>query len=224
CATGSAKLLETADHIKSRYEKESTAFTGRELLHYLDILTQHENMLKFSENPQLILELLLLKLAHKPISTDIEELLTLLKDQTDESGGSGNPASSPKPSAKSESSESRSTPQEKPIQNPSPPPHPPSPSTAVKETSKDKFAALNKVPLPTHMDPGTAREQVTEKTSPQATAQVELREIAAKWSDIIEAVKKGKIALASFLQDGVPYKIDKNSLYIAFDPKTGFHK
>jgi len=79
-ATASAKLLETSDYFKNLYQENAARFVEKDLVHYLDILTQNESLLKYSENPQLILELLLLKLAHKPLTVDLEELLALLKN------------------------------------------------------------------------------------------------------------------------------------------------
>jgi hypothetical protein len=51
-----------------------------------------------------------------------------------------------------------------------------------------------------------------------------LQRIQNKWPDIISQVRKNKIALASFLSDGIPEAIIEQKLVIVFDPKTGFHK
>lgn len=52
---------------------------------------------------------------------------------------------------------------------------------------------------------------------------VNLADVSGRWNELIAAIKKEKIALSSFLQDGVPYKVEGRMLQIAFDPKTGFH-
>jgi DNA polymerase-3 subunit gamma/tau len=96
-ATGSTKLLETSDYFKNRYEEKAALHAEKDLLQYLDILTRNESLLKYAENPQLILELLLLKLAHKPLAVDLEELLELLKNLPNSPGGAGNLTTSPPP-------------------------------------------------------------------------------------------------------------------------------
>ncbi len=225
-ALGSAKSLDTSDFYRQQYEAQAQNFAERDLLHYLDILVQQEQLLKFSENPQLILELLLLKLAHKPLSVDIQELLSLLRNHPGSGGGgvamsvdrpagpspaapggdlsgapvpraySGPAGSSPKPEKPQKSDTPRG------YQSPLPPPPP---------VSK----AAPPAPPPTPEAPVA--------TPPSRKVTTDLETIHKQWDKIVEAVKKEKIALASFLQDGVPVEIAGPVLKLAFDPKTGFH-
>ncbi len=220
-ATGSTQLLETSDYFKSLYQEKAALFTEKDLLHYIDILTQNEALLKYSENPQLILELLLLKLTHKPLSVALEELLELLKNLPDSPAPAGSAPPAPNPGPQPGA--------------PTPPPQPPSSSApgaapfklpgdypaSVKEPSKGRFDSLKKNSLPASTTPSATAE--TEATVAANAPAVTLADVTGRWDQLIVAIKKEKIALSSFLQDGVPYKVEGRVLQIAFDPKTGFH-
>ncbi len=227
-ATGSAKLLETSDYFKQKYEQIAKAFSEKDLLHYLDILTSNEELLKFSENPQLVLELLLLKLAHKPLAVELSELLKLIKAQASSGGGgTAAPASSTGSGAAPGGGGSISGGAKKNASGPatagssrfsfpsappprvqeSPAPAPPAPGNAVTASS-----VISVPPPPSEAGP-------TGKTAP-----VELARVQQQWEAILNAVKQEKIALASFMQDGVPHRIQGNTLEIAFDPKNSFHR
>lgn len=211
-ATGGAKLLDVADHTRSAYEKLSPEFEERDLLHYIDILAQNENLLKFSENPQLILELLLLKLAHKPLSVELEELLKLLGNAPASGGGSSATASTPLPekasAGKSESSSGT--------------------GGAVREASALIAAApakkatdlLKETVLPSAAPPRKAQD---ESKVTEAPVNLTIESITEQWESVVSTVKADKITLGSFLQNGVPYSWEAPFLEIAFDPKTSFH-
>ena len=47
--------------------------------------------------------------------------------------------------------------------------------------------------------------------------------IKGQWSFIIEEIKKKKIALGSFLNEGWPERIEGNELIVAFGMENGFH-
>lgn len=227
-ATDSANLLEASDYIKNLYLEKAGGFETRDLLHYLDLLTQHEQMLKFSENPQLVLELLLLKLAHKPLSTDLDTLLEMLKNlpaspDDPEAPDAGPPPKSPPPAGGGArpGGKSGGTPPARTS------PAPAAAGPAEKTAPKDMFAALKKAPFPQAAaaapDVETAPETPEADGGDPAVMSVTLEAIAAQWRQVIAAVKSEKIALASFLQDGVPYQLNGRLLQIAFDPKTTFH-
>ncbi len=234
-ATGGTSLLETSDYIKGRYQEKAAEFETADLIQYLEILTQNESILKFSENPQLILELLLLKIAHKPLSVDMEELLELLKNLPPAGSAPAAPGSG-KPSGGGPSAGGYTP----PVDNSGKPQGSLFPSAAPagksdKETkasiSANQFAGLkNLQPKKVPVQPEKAVETaVVEAPAPVETnnlppaLNLSLENISENWTTVVEAVRKEKIALASFLQDGVPYKLENGQLQIAFDPKTSFH-
>jgi len=209
-ATNSIKLLETSDHFKNLYQEKCGQFSENDLLHYIDLLTQSEALLKFSPNPQLILELLLLKLAHKPLSIELEELLNYLKSNTspnsantlkpDSAGKNKNP-SLDSPKKKIETSDGRMTYQ-----------------TVSSHESSNSFDSLKSDIFPKPSN--TVQEDPIRKTY---TVDISISDVQNDWDKIVEEIRKQKIALASFLIDGFPYRMEDNLLEIAFDPKTQFH-
>lgn len=197
-ATNSTKLLETSDHYKNLYQENCAKFLENDLLHYIDILTQSEALLKFSPNPQLILELLLLKLTHKPLSIELEELLNFIKSDKSSNAPDNGASTAPKKKIESVTSQ-QNTP--KPIQS----------------ESTNPFDRLKSDPFPKTTK--TIQEPEAKKTYPD----ISLSRVQNDWDKIVEEIKKQKMALGSFLVDGVPHKIQDNCLEIAFDPKTQFH-
>ncbi len=318
-ATGTSAALETSDHYKSLYEQQAPNWDQRDLLHYLDLIIQNEEMLKFSENQQLVLELLLLKLMHKPATVDLESLLDLLKQQHaggDVSSGGGSaqtgkprqtqsaaasappaqkttsttesssqfnltPAPEPKvakpeapsaippapsgnfdmlknlpplpssappaekasPPSANESSAAPLATAAQPLEQPEAPPMvPPAPmEPAAKPTAPPIIDSAPKTITPPvigntapvmelHTPPPVAEQTPQEvpgpdtaDKSPESSGALTVEVLVERWTEVVAAVKKRKIALASFLQDGVPHTLDKGILKVAFDEKTGFH-
>lgn len=207
-ATGSNKMLETSDHFKNLYQEKADQFSENDLLQCIDLLTQSEALLKFSPHPQLILELLLLKIAHKPLSIELEELLSYLKSNPDSVSTSNydspkkhhNPTPEP-PKKKIEASDRRMTYQ-----------------TADTNEASNPFDGLKSSIFPKPSN--KVKEDPVRKTY---TANISINDVQNDWEKIVEEIRKQKIALASFLIDGFPFKIQNNLLEIAFDPKTQFH-
>ncbi len=71
----STKLIETAEHWKKRYEKDAERFSTDALMRYVDAITEAEQSIKFAREPQLRLEVLLLKLMTLKDSSDFEARL-----------------------------------------------------------------------------------------------------------------------------------------------------
>ena len=242
-ANGSARLLEVADHLRERYEADAPHYEVRDLLQYLDLVTAHDQTLKYSEHPQLILELLLLKIAHKPRSMQLEELLKLLRNNPPAAGGAASGGTAP-PAPGSGGGASRGGPAPSAGSSPtggtgSSPAGPPSnadrpraTAPAPEKSGADRFAALKKVNLPgkhtptapdTTPSPAEAGPPAPPAPPPSTTLSLSLEAVQARWPAIIEAVRQSKIALGSFLEDGVPYAIEGDAVVLAFDAKTGFH-
>jgi len=59
--------------------------------------------------------------------------------------------------------------------------------------------------------------------SHEAHAPISIDIIKTQWPHIIEEIKKRKIALGSFLNEGWPENIEGNELIIAFGMENGFH-
>ncbi|MFA5116211.1 MAG: DNA polymerase III subunit gamma/tau [Candidatus Omnitrophota bacterium] len=91
-------------------------------------------------------------------------------------------------------------------------------------------AKVEKQPEP----PARAREIVPEDPAPEAPAPEEpdsgavqsssLQEIKDKWQKIIDNLTKVKISAATYLNEGCPSKLDKNTLTISFPKNYSLHK
>jgi DNA polymerase-3 subunit gamma/tau len=216
-ATGSVKLLETIEEIKKLYKKNAQHFNENDLIHFFEILSQSEQILKFSPNPQLILELLLIKLAHKPLGIDIEKILDFIKN-------SPQSRSETRSQQKQEISNPEKVLQEQTTVYPQkkkvePQKEMTTSTVVVNEAPRGPFERLKIDPFPKEQKRESQIEKPLEKTS----FEISLPKIQDQWDKIVETIKAQKIALGSFLMDGVPYKVDSGYLEIAFDPKTHFH-
>ncbi len=216
-ATGEEHHLETSDYYRKLYKEKAVNFHQKDLLHYLDLIIQHESQIKYSENPQLMLELLLLKLAHKPSVVDIQELLELLKK-------------TPQPVASAPAAEKKNEFSAPQVEAPPPAPKispPPSP-VQVKEPVPEKspgetFSSLKNLKLPTAKSVQKETSPAPETSKTAAEISLSIDEVIKEWESVVNAVKQEKIALASFLLDGVPKGIKGNIIEIAFDKTNEFH-
>lgn len=212
-ATGSVKLVETSDHFKNLYQENTGKFAENDLLHYIDLLTQSENMIKFSPNPRLILELLLLKLAHKPLSVDLEALMKALKSNNPSADGNG--AKSLTPDSQKKKVNDNLIPYQTPHKKEAQPNPSTNPSTrhAVSGNPFDRLKS----------DPFAATQVQESQEQKSFSVNISLADVQRDWEKIVAEIKKQKVALGSFLIDGVPHRVHNNCLEIAFDPKTQFH-
>ncbi|NOX37664.1 MAG: DNA polymerase III subunit gamma/tau [Calditrichaeota bacterium] len=212
-STGSTRLLEVSDGVKQLYQEKAGNFSEKDLIHYLDILVQSENLLKFSPNPQLILELLLLKLSHKPRAVDVEALLSRLRS----GGWGGGPAG--------EGGDSRNVPSPGTVSGKPAGPSRVQAPAATPASSRMAVPPIREKPVADfeQLKQQVKSRQQTPAEKPATSVKISLEELQERWDQIIETIKKQKIALGSFLQDGVPWKLEGGFLEIAFDPRTRFH-
>ncbi|MDZ7342610.1 MAG: hypothetical protein ONB27_14720, partial [candidate division KSB1 bacterium] len=60
-------------------------------------------------------------------------------------------------------------------------------------------------------------------SSPAISTSITLAMVTERWEQIIEEIKKQKIALGSFLNEGWPESVADNELVVAFGMENGFH-
>lgn len=216
-----ANLIDVADHLKKRYLEEAPRFNDLDLIHYLNILSESEQLMKYSFLPELTLEMILLKLAHKPSSIQLEEILSFIENnkstQENVKAGSGAPSI---PSFYPPSEDQKKLKKSSEIVHDSSLPSPESADPKTATPKKEEFSGL-----------GNTLEQFQKLKKTPAASPVKssdlnfaLSDIQGKWAAIVERVRSHKIALGSFLQEGVPYQTEKGCLIIAYDRHTAFHK
>jgi DNA polymerase-3 subunit gamma/tau len=221
-ALNDTNLLDVTDHLKKRYQDQASQFVDLDLIHYLNILTESEQMLKYSYLPELSLEMILLKLAHKPSSVHLEEILSFIEETrlTKEHGNSG--SSTPGVSSSSkimESHREKKVPADSTTGNVQP--EKGLTENAATTQTKGEFAGLGNT---VQQFQKLHKTGATQLTSQHTDFDINLSEIQEKWAEIVKHVCTQKIALGSFLQEGVPYQTEKGKLIIAYDRHTAFHK
>jgi len=211
-STQSTERLNTSDYFKKLYQEKAANFQPIDLLQFIEILIQGETILKFSPNPQLVLELLLLKLANKPKTVEIEQLLDMLQKMP-ESTGLQRPAAASTLSNSSPVATPPKVQEEKKTAY--------QPAHRKNSAPKVDWSELKATTLP-KSSPETATFQKTRTTGVSQNS-IDFKKLQEDWNKFVEAVKQNKIALGSFLQDSVPYRLQGDTLQLAFDPSTSFH-
>ena len=220
-AMNKATMPEVPDHLKDRYEKSVSQFTDKDIIHILNILGESEQQIKYSYFPELSLEMILLKIAFKPSSIQIEELLNYLEKTGPPSPkGGADSGGAPKKSdqdqrnsqsgQKNEQLKKRQTDQQK---------QPVKQKASVKNNNgfQGLEVTLKNIEQFNNVD-------LSKKIEKSPEIQCDLSDIKAKWADIVNKVRSHKIALGSFLEEGIPYAAEKNRLIIAYDNSSAFHQ
>ncbi len=218
-STGNTQLLETSDYFRKMYQDFARKFDEKDLLHFTDLLIQHENTLKYSPNPQLVMEVLLLKLAYKPRATDVQELLAALKSGTISPKGksSGSASGTSQIATPSQPySTQKKTKTSKPV-------------TATPRVQQDPLKMLDGLDQLSRKSTAGAPKLQESPTSPTKTpdtggsVSLTFQFIKDHWTSLVDAVRSKKIILGNFLQEGVPYQLQNGIAEIAFDKKNTFH-
>ena len=222
-ALGDSKMLDVSQYIRDRYQSLADKYAEKDLIHYLQIVTSAEQEFKFSSFPQLTLEMLLLKLAHKPASADLEEILAFIRKlkkippQINKQSAVGSPAPVKAASMKEEKIQKQPPVEKSPSVGIKYEPPKPSGGSIGEDFSqlKKKLAGLQDLPQssPSH----TVEKEKTGTT-------LDPDRIKEKWNLVVEKVMAEKIALGSFLQEGIPYAVEKNQLILAYDTHASFHR
>lgn len=211
-------LLDVADHLKKRYMEQASHFTDRDLVHYLSILSDAEQQLKYSYLPELSLEMILLKLVHKPSAIQLEEILSFIENFKKNPEIEKKGLSSP-PSYSSVSTENKKP--TFPLPNTLTKKEKDTNSTSKLSQEKKGFKGLGDSLQQFQKLKNSSGSAAATKT---IEANITLSDIQQKWSTIIERVRAEKIALGSFLQEGIPYQVEGGKLIVAYDQHAAFHR
>ncbi len=219
------KLLDVSDYYKDKYKKESQKFSEKDLIHYLQIVTDAELRVKFSVFPELEIEMLLLKLAHKPPSVKLEEIITYLEKLKQKKMSPVSPVNKPADTLINGSIQNNYSDTKKRHSYPTP------------TAEENKLQKKSNLPVTNDTNKGfqnlagtledyqnISKTNITENSNLEKAIQIKLSDIKSKWSNVIEKIRSQKIALGAFLEEGIPYQIEKNKLIIAYDKNASFHQ
>ncbi|MFZ5518140.1 MAG: DNA polymerase III subunit gamma/tau [Candidatus Zhuqueibacterota bacterium] len=217
-SVGSVELIEASDLFRQRYQKIAPQFQEQDLLRLIQMSSDAQYSIKRSANPRIFLEMVVMKMIQMDKTEKIEALIKGIdRLRADiQTGGRTIPATgysqAQRPANQARASEN-TAPVSQSVQESSPQAAP-----VVKDNPVEKAKAVP--------EEGAAEEAETdsgsEASSQQANAQLE--QIKQQWPQIIDEIKKRKIALGSFLGEGHPEKItEDNVLIIGFNADNAFH-
>ena len=219
--TNSTKLLEVSEASKDRYLKEKEQFSEEDLLRFIRLISETEAEIKRSANPRLKIEMMVIKLIKMDRSVTISDLLEKLSKV-----GSGKknlvldrePKKSPQNEADFFNKNTQPSLRKAPLT-----------SRPEKSQKATQPVAAENPGKPKESEGGEETDEPSASFVRDSTEEysappiIGLREIQARWTEILEAVKRKKMTLGFFLQEGYPTKMTGNALEITFDKSNGFH-
>jgi DNA polymerase-3 subunit gamma/tau len=179
-----------------------------------------------SANPQLTLEMGLVRLADRPPLEPLSELLARLGALEERLGGSGSagPGSSRNPGGGPVRGPRRATPPQAQA------PHELRVPTRFEPRRGDPAATARRPSLAPELEPPAVRDEPvspaassvgTVAAAPQTPARAATDGVPQTWRDIIAALHQSQPALGAVLEHGVPVRIEPSSLVLSF-PEGSF--
>lgn len=213
---GSVDFVEASENYKHRYKELTAKFEEHDLLALIQITSDAQYGIKRSSNPRLYLEMVVSKMIQLDKVQKIEALIQSI-DSLKEKIFQSNPLVTQRSTVPSSSFNQSKIPV----------------SSNHIAIDQKKSNQDNKVTIPDQQAQKSApsfNEKITEAigrsnkaASDEKQAEITIDMIKEQWSHIIEEIKKRKIALGSFLNEGWPERIEDNMLIVAFGMENGFH-
>lgn len=207
-AVGSLEYVEAADHYRQRYKELALQFDEPDLLRLIQIASDAQNAIKRSANPRLFLEMIVTKMIQldkvQKIASLIEGIDVLkakvLHGPSINAIATAQDAALPPNTMLSDQKKS------------------PQPQAQVIRDNSD----VTTTPITSHGKLTIAAENNGSLNRP-ATPVIGIEMVKDRWGMIIEEIKKRKIALGSFLNEGLPDRIEGNELVVVFGMESSFH-
>lgn len=209
-ATQSVAQLDVSELLAQRYLKEAADFQEEDLLRYINLANETEYTIKRSSNPRLKFEFALAKMVKMDSSLKLSQLI----DRIDGLQHNYNPfqmqgkmpATTYQPQIIKDQSTGRSQSR---------------PQHLLLEDRKSEILASFSTAIPNELD---KKSFSTEKPEEIKTVTViDIETIKSNWELIIETIRKQKVALAAFINEGKPTSVENNILEITFRNDNGFH-
>ena len=193
-ATGSKQHLVGLESFYDAFARDAEAFSETDLLRMIQITAEAVPALRRSANAQLHFENLLIRLAKLTHSVELHELIHSISELKKKA-----------PPEIVERSGYRLIPEIPP-----------------NKVAGGLFDRINGA-SPARDEKGTKAVADRDADVPYADLDVSIESVQKAWPAIIEAVKKQKISLGAFLEEGYPARVQGNRLEIAFKEDNGFH-
>lgn len=198
--TKSARFLDENSEFQSKFSEQADRFSELDLIRMYQAVVEAGNDLRWSQNPQLHVEMLLVRLTK--IADSIELSMLLSEIDTLKKKALTNPAP-----AQEFQQTMRIVPQFIP-----------------QKREGGLFRQFNGAEKKDDSVSGNESDKVSDTTTkPTYSAPPTLVEIRHKWPEVISRIKKTKISIGSFLDEGKPASISGNQLNIEFAEENQFH-
>lgn len=195
--TGSTEELDVSEESAEKYKTLAGDFEVEDLLRLAKIASDTDILVRRSSNGRLHLEVAIVKMIKLPSSVQLSQLFQQVDELKKKSELS--PAA---PAATPQSGYSSSPPQ--PTKNRI--------ATPQGRSFTERLQEINKTN--NHKDEPT--EVADEGPS------IEFSELEERWPGALESIKKQKIAIGSFLEEGWPTALNGNELVLSFKPEHQF--
>ena len=213
---GSVDFIEASDNFRQKYKELTAHFEEQDLLRLIQIVSDAQYGIKRSANPRLFLEMVVTKMIQLDKVQKIDTLIQNI-DSLKEKIFEGKSVAAENPTGNSTQANHAKVPLAsyniKTDQKKS--------SETEKNVVRDRGEAQNSQTIVKKKTIETSSKQIEE--APDSEPSISLAMIEQQWTLIIEEIKKQKIALGSFLNEGWPERIDGNELSVAFGMENGFH-
>ncbi len=194
--TGSKEHFVGLEPFIEEFEKHAQQFTETDLIRMMQVVVEAAADVRWSMNPHLHLEMLLLRLAKMPASVELQQVLSDIEE------------------LKKKSIAEPAAPQASNVRV--------LPEFKANPHSSSLFQKLR--PQNTLRDQDDAQKESADESSAHTDeVPIDFEAIKSRWSTVIETVKKQKISLGSMLAEGKPYRLSGNQLEILFGEKDTFH-
>ena len=177
------------------FKRQIEAFEETDLIRLYQAVVEAANDIRWSNNPQLHVEMLLIRLTKMTKTIEFHDLLSDI-------------------AALKKKDLIQDEPQEKPAYRIVPEVNTPKKAGGL-------FGELN----------GLGEQKVETKPADEKKTEAEIQEkqpvtlpeIKSRWPQIVAAIRKTKVSIGAFLDEGVPIRLSGNQLEIAFQPGQEFH-
>lgn len=229
-------LIPYSDEIVREMHRHVEQYPRQVLFEMADLVSGYSRQVRWTNQPQIILELAVIKLCEYGIGTEasasdameketarhesaatVDMLQPVVQEAAAEEFADRVPETVSKPEPKSA---------QEPLQEPEQEPaaksvlKPEEDSVAEEQASKpEQQAPFEEAQVLHASDAGLSSEQLG-----QSTGEASLVSIKKDWATILSKVKKQKLSLQAILLEAKPEELAGNRLTIAFGEKFGFHK
>jgi len=210
-STGDIAFIEVSDSYKKRYSEIATLFEEPDLLRLIQIVSDAQYNIKRSNNPRLYLEMIIIKMIQLNKAQKIETLLQgidTLKERLFQPNVSSNVATQHRPNEVKTTST------------------PISQIPLRQNTQQNAEVVRDKPEEKSEQTSDTENKEETESkisSSSEKSPNITLELVKEHWQQLIDEMKKQKIAYGAFLEEGRPIKVENNTLTITFGMENGFH-